>query len=216
MSTITEDQGLLEAVVARLQAEGFDVYVDPPQKDVPEFLRGIVSPDAIARRADKKIIVEISRESPEARRRSETIIEKVLPHSKEWEFRVYWANPSASPKRVERMSKDEIEAAIKVVENLVSQGQTSPALLMAWSAFEALGRALMPIEFVRPQTPGRLVEVLASAYLTPDEADQLRRLAASRDALIHGELRVAVSKEEISKFIKVLRTVTRFLREAQA
>jgi uncharacterized protein YutE (UPF0331/DUF86 family) len=211
MSEATEDQGLLDAVVARLQAEGFEVYVNPPEKDVPAFLRGIASPDAIGRRPDKKIIVEISRDTPAARERYKKMLDLVLPHGKEWELRVYWANPSSAPKPVERVSKQEIERTIRSVEDLIAHENTSAALLMGWAAFEALGRALMPEKFRRPQTPGRLIEELASTHLTPDEADQLRHLAKMRNALIHGGLQTKVDKQELKNFLDVLKTLADLL-----
>jgi uncharacterized protein YutE (UPF0331/DUF86 family) len=83
-----------------------------------------------------------------------------------------------------------------------------PSLLLAWATFEALARAVVSGEFQRPQTPGRLVQVLAQGgYLTPTEADKLRRLAEKRNKLIHGDLQVRVSKAEVKRFARVLDTM---------
>ena len=80
-----------------------------------------------------------------------------------------------------------------------------PAFLLAWATFEAIARVLIPSQMQRPQTPGRLVQVLASeGYLTPTEADSLRLLADKRNKLIHGELRTRISKSEVNRIADVL------------
>ena len=69
-----------------------------------------------------------------------------------------------------------------LVERLLEQGFVGAAFLLGWASFEAAGRALMVEEFRKPQTPGRLVELLAGAgYLTPTEADRLRQKCQHHD-----------------------------------
>jgi uncharacterized protein YutE (UPF0331/DUF86 family) len=66
----------------------------------------------------------------------------------------------------------------------------------------------MSEEFRRPQSPGRIIEVLArEGHVTPTEADRLRRLSEKRNKLIHGELQVRVSREEIQGFVAILDTL---------
>jgi len=70
------------------------------------------------------------------------------------------------------------------------------------------GRALLPRKFTRPQTPGRLVEELASVgYVTPDEADLLRRLADLRNSLIHGNLLASPRSQDLAQFVAVLKSL---------
>ena len=79
---------------------------------------------------------------------------------------------------------------------------------MAWATFEATGRAILPGRLQRPQTPGRLIEVLATeGHITPTEADHLRRLAESRNHLIHGDLEMSVPEADLQHFIGVLKTL---------
>jgi len=106
------------------------------------------------------------------------------------------------------VSSGSLGAAIASVDELLSEGYVAPAFLMAWSTLEAAGRSLLPNELRRPQTPARLVEVLAGkGHITPDEADRLRRLAKSRNDLVHGDLQTSVTRRDLKFLLLVLRTL---------
>jgi uncharacterized protein YutE (UPF0331/DUF86 family) len=67
---------------------------------------------------------------------------------------------------------------------------------------------LVPGQLERPEPPGRLVQVLAQGgYVTPDEADQLRRLANLRNELSHGGLGVSVERSDVERLVDVLETL---------
>jgi uncharacterized protein YutE (UPF0331/DUF86 family) len=52
------------------------------------------------------------------------------------------------------------------------------------------------------------IEVLAAeGHVTPTEADLLRRLAESRNHLIHGGLETSVPEADLQRFIDVLKTL---------
>jgi uncharacterized protein YutE (UPF0331/DUF86 family) len=202
----TSERAVLENLVPELEAEGFDVYTHPSGAIIPPFMRGY-SPDAIALRSDRNLAIEVVQEGATARQRLEEL-RKLLANQKGWELRVYWVTPSTLPKSVDEASRPTIEQSIKEVEELSTSGRSGPALLMAWATFEAVARALLPEKFRRPQTPARLIEVLATdGELTPGEADVLRRLADSRNGLIHGGLNVSVSNADMQRFIDVLKTL---------
>jgi uncharacterized protein YutE (UPF0331/DUF86 family) len=83
-------------------------------------------------------------------------------------------------------------------------GEAAPGLLLAWGVFEALSRKLVPDEFVRPQSPGRLIQTLASlGHLTFDNEKLLRRLAKVRNAVIHGELSESAEYEDVERFLNL-------------
>jgi uncharacterized protein YutE (UPF0331/DUF86 family) len=200
------ERSILETVLPQLEAEGYDVFIQPSPKMLPAFMQGQV-PDAIALREGKKLAIEIIREGVEAQKRLQRLQRLFAAHS-DWELRVYYVKPASEAVVVEPASRGSIVAAIKTVERFVAEGEMRPALLMAWATFEALGRTLMPEKFQRPQTPGRLIEVLAEGgQITPNEADILRRLARARNNLIHGGLQTVVTKKEMTSFVKALKNL---------
>jgi len=187
---------LLESVLPDLEAEGFEVFANPSPPLLPPFMRDH-SPDAIALRKDKKLAIEVLHEGAPSNRRPDRLRELFSQH-KDWELRVYWISPSSTGREIAGASRNVIEQSIKAVEELTADGRTRPALLMAWATFEAIGRAILPDKLQRPQPPGRLTEVLAAeGYITPTEADHLRRLAESRSHLIHGGLEMPVPEADL-------------------
>jgi len=201
---------LLESVLPDLEAEGFEVFANPSPPLLPLFMRDH-SPDAIALRKDKKLAIEILHEGAPSNRRLDRLRELFSQH-KDWELRVYWISPSSTSREIAGASRNVIEQSIKAVEELTADGRTGPALLMAWATFEAIGRAILPDKLQRPQPPGRLTEVLAGeGYITPNEADHLRRLAEGRNHLAHGGLETSVSEADVQRFVDVLKTLCNFI-----
>jgi hypothetical protein len=206
MSHEASEAALLDSVLPDLEAEGFEVFANPSPPILPPFMRGH-SPDAIALRKDKKLAIEVLREGVPSNRRLDKLRELFSQH-KDWELRVYWVNPSSVRRAIEGASRNVIEQSIKAIEELTAGGRTGPALLMAWATFEAIGRAILPDRLQRPQPPGRLIEVLAAeGHVTPTEADHLRRMAESRNHLIHGGLETSVPEADLQRFIDVLKTL---------
>jgi REase_AHJR-like len=206
MSSEALESVFLENVLPELEAEGFDVFANPSRRLLPPFMRGH-SPDAIALRKDKKLAIEVLREGAPSDPRLGELRELISNH-KDWELRVYWIRPSNSSKPIEITSRQSIDQSIKAVEDLAVSGHTRPALLMGWATLEAIGRAMLPERFEKPQTPGRLIEVLATeGHITPNEADHVRRLVDDRNRLVHGALDMSVSEADLKQFIEVLKTL---------
>jgi hypothetical protein len=205
-STQNDEAQVLETIVPSLEAEGYSVYVHPSKSLIPPFMKNFV-PDAIAFGSPKNLAIEVVREGSASAQRLDDLRER-LRASRDWELRVYYIRPAAVDRLLETVPGTAIDASLRSVENLVSSDQFQPALLMGWATLEAAGRALLPEKFVRPQTPGRLVEVLAAeGYVTPTEADVLRNLAALRNQLIHGSLSVHIDPQDVNRFIAILGTV---------
>jgi len=204
VSLSVPESAVLENVLPELEADGFEVDARPAGHLLPSFMRTYV-PDAIALREGRKLAIEVLSDEPSAKRKL-AHIQELFSKQKDWELRVYWLSPNDRSQAVEAAPLESIDNAIESVHELAEEGRTAPAFLMAWSAFEALGRILLPEKFTRPQTPGRLVEVLAAeGQLTPTEADRLRHLVQVRNKLIHGGLQETVGTAELSDFVRVLR-----------
>jgi uncharacterized protein YutE (UPF0331/DUF86 family) len=195
--------GYIGELVPQLEAEGYDVYLEPSKLLVPSFL-GDFRPDALAIRPDKKLVIEII-SNGEKKSAEEASIAGLFAGQKEWEHRLIVmnrANTGANPAVQEIRT---IGDSVSNLNDLVEEGQYSAALLLGWATLEASGRFLMPDTFARPQTPARLVQELATeGVVTPAEAANLRTLAQKRNKLIHGDLTTKVSKSEIVKFLGIL------------
>ena len=202
--TENTEADVLQALLPQLEEEGYAVYVHPNRPLVPSFLKDYV-PDVIALRPDKNIAIEvILRQTPENKERVQRIA-KMFEGQDKWELRVYWGGPTEVQRSLQVQTPEAIKARIAELRDLGDKGHLGPALLLGWATFEALARATMLSEFERPQSPGRIVEILArEGHITPTEADHLRRLSDKRNKLIHGELQVRISKKEFLEFAGIL------------
>jgi hypothetical protein len=210
MSAATQEISVLETVASQLEAEGYDVYIQPSGPVLPQFLRDH-PPDAVALSKERNLAIEVVRESPFSKQQMDELRERLSGH-KGWELRVYFVSPSQTTGPMEGVSRQIIEQSIQAVRELAADGRTRPALLLGWATFEALGRALLPEKFVRPQTPARLIEVLAEdGHLTPAEADHLRGLADSRNQLTHGGLHLKIVTADVERLVATLETLLTLL-----
>lgn len=202
----TAEYLVLERLAQNLGAEGYEVYLRPNKLLVPTFL-GDFSPDAIALRKDKNLIIEVSGESPQASKKLQQVTALVQGQAG-WELRVVSLMPANELDHIQVQDIEAMRARITEVRQMAGAGHSEPALLVAWATFEALARAMRTSQFERPQTPGRIVQALASdGVLTPTEADLLRALAQKRNRFIHGELQVRVSAAELKQFAAVLESM---------
>ena len=194
---------VVERLLPDLEAEGYEVYLRPNRALLPTFLGNYV-PDVIARKPGKNVVIEVARKSAQTEQRLEKIA-RLFDGQGEWELRIIWIAPRTAQRTLDVQPVDAIKRRIGEVRRLAQSKQVEPGLLLAWAAFEAIARALSTARFGRPQTPGRLVQVLAEeGFLTPTEADRLRQLADKRNRLIHGDLQVRATKAELEAFARTL------------
>ena len=216
MSAESAESLVLERLVPDLKSQGYDVFIHPDRQIVPPFL-GTYVPDVIALRDDKNLVIEIEQQRSG---RSEDFLQdlaKRFEGQTGWEFRIVWVNPSETSDGLAPQTPEAIAKRLDEISGLLKAGFVEPAMLTSWATFEAVGRKLMAKEFSRPQSPGRLIQVLAKeGHVTPDEADILRKLADSRNRFIHGELSASVSRSDVESFIGILSSLARSIGFSEA
>jgi uncharacterized protein YutE (UPF0331/DUF86 family) len=195
------ERDFLQTLVPGYEAEGFSVFLHPAREMLPPFMHGY-QPDAIAVKDDKKIAIEIKRDSTRHAALMEQLQRIFSPHP-EWELRVYYI-PGRPEEAEDFQAPDipEIDAALAEVDQLKQSGHLRAALMMAWAALEAAARALLPQNLARPQPANKLIEALASeGVVTPTEADSLRRAISLRNAATHGHFAVRITEKEVDQVV---------------
>ncbi len=216
MNEVEQSRQVLDLVIPNLQAKGYTVYLQPSAEFLPPFMKGY-RPDAIALGSpdgpQKNLAIEIIVDGSKPKDKGRDV-KRLFEGQSKWEWRVYYARPTGLRVKVSAMTRSTIETSIGDVAKLTGEGQSGPALLLAWATLEALGRMLLPKKLGRPQTPETLLEVLArDGYITPSEGDLLQSLAQARNHLVHGMLEQTVSEAELAKFIEVLKLLLTFVKE---
>jgi hypothetical protein len=173
---------------------------------LPPFMRGY-QPDAIAVRSDRKIVIEVKSNSDKAQPQIEKL-QAMFSAQTDWELRVVYAPAENAEQTVAVISRERVAENVDRLLDIFDAFGAIPALLTGWSVFEAAARSSIPKALGRPQTHGRLLEVLAAdGSITPEEADALRKLGSLRNKAAHGDLDVAVTREQMAELVSVARSV---------
>ena len=201
------EEAALQTVVPGLEAEGFQVFVQPTRRMLPSFMERY-QPHAIAVRADKKVALEVlgSLARTGSYRERVARLQAMFADHPDWEFRVIYAPESDAAEDIPVSSRGAIEELLARVEAAYDAMGPAAALLATWAAFEAAARALAPNAYGRPQPTSRLVEGLAGeGYITPDEADIIRQVSRFRAQIAHGRLDLMPTREQVDGLIRITR-----------
>jgi hypothetical protein len=200
------DAVILQMLVPTLEAEGFRVFLNPSRSILPSFMQGY-QPDAIAMKADRKVAIEVKSRSGHAEPQVQRLRAMFSAHP-DWELRNVYAPTQGTDHAITVIPHQLVVENLDRLLKVFDEAGSIPALLTGWSVFEAAARSLIPDHLGRPQTPGRLLEVLASeGYVTPAEADALRELGNLRNKAAHGKLDAAVTRDQIAELVSVTRSL---------
>src|SRR5437660_10859259 len=105
------EDDVLESLLPKYEAEGFDVYVNPSPSILPPFMHEY-RPDAVALRPDRKIAIEVVRPNETSSRKVQDLKSLFAPHS-DWELRVFYVSSSASVQPLDVVSREAIRSSIE-------------------------------------------------------------------------------------------------------
>lgn len=197
---------ILQMLLPRLEAEGFQVVLNPPKSVLPPFMKGY-QPDAIALRDDKKVALKVKSRFAQAHLSTQIIRDMFSAHP-DWELRIIYAPTQKADQPITLIPPERVLENLDRLLEIFDNAGSVPALLTGWSVFEAAARSVIPGNLQQPQMPERLLEVLASdGYITPQEADDLRNFAVLRNKAAHGQLDIAVSRDQIAALAGISRTL---------
>lgn len=207
----TIERSALDEYLPRLDARGYRVVRRPAKADLPPFLADYDA-DAVATGPDDNIIVEVvTKGSPTAQSKIRRLREILAGHP-DWRLEVIYGGDGERQVPIASLSSIE-----QTVANLDKLADARAALLLAWASLEAIARNLEPGETIRPQSPGRVVEILAAGgFVTPTQAELLRKMANIRNQLIHGNVDLQPSPGQLHELIVTTGTLLSLLKTTQA
>lgn len=206
----TIENAAFQAEVRKLEAAGYDVYLQPPKDILPEFLRDLV-PDAVAlpQNGGKNIAIEMAPANISIHSKVAEL-GRLFEGRRDWDFRVIHWTPMNEEVTIKPISGEELLFIIVKFESSIESADTQASFLMAWSIFEACSRAIMPNIFQRPQSAKQVIEIMArEGYIVPSEAKFLRSIVSMRNNIAHGGLDFLPKKQDVEKIIDICKNILR-------
>ncbi len=200
-----EEIDALTEVRRRYESSGYEFLIEPTGDAMPSFLEG-VRPDAIARKGSEGVIIEVKRTSESAENSALVkFLANEVPKHKGWNFELVLVNPSLLEQSPQ---KDEILEELKLVKDLVQQGNSKVAILFAWGLLEASVKFVFPQEMEggsQRYLPRTIVEKLVSEGLVDSRrGEMLLEAGRIRTSLAHGIISIPVPVNVMEGLIEVI------------
>lgn len=190
--------------------QGFQIFIQPSASILPDFLQKY-RPDALLIKDGDKVLVEVIRKGQPHVEERVRRLKELLANQNEWRLEVVYSGENVPA--VRRVGLDEIRASLDSAEGLLAK-EPRASLLLLWASLEAAARNIFPDQTSRPQSPGRIIELLAGrGEVTPSEAQNLRQLMNLRNRIIHGELNATVRPNEINQMLQLVRQLVESMSE---
>jgi hypothetical protein len=181
----------LGEVAEKYRAAGYEVLVQPSDRDLPSSLHGL-RPDLLARRGEDNVLVEV-KSSARGREldRYRTLAERV--HAEPgWRLDLVVSTPPdqlAGISDYPVLTLVDARARFEDARKLLDGGYPDAALLLAWAGVEGVLRGIAEKEDValqRQSTGSLLQKLTTTGALSRSDYQQLRDTLAQRSAVAHG------------------------------
>jgi len=206
----------LEQLAAEFTARGYAFVAEPSADQLPDFL-GSYRPDAIARKADVNVAIAVKqRLGPDQRAdRPLTEIRRLFEGQPDWRFTVaYMASDPLRAIKIAPPKPSALKARIDEARALLETGQRRGAFVLSWSLLEAAFRFVESADGESPLSSGSVVQALAMrGLISPETEARLRKLIPLHHRLVHGDLDIDPTHEEVGE---VFAALDEAMREAEA
>ena len=186
-----EQQRLLE-VAREYREHGYEVVVGPTPEQLPRFLAAFRI-DMLASKVDERVVVEVRSQDSLTGAPELDALAEAIHDQPGWRFDLVVTNPkdrSGLPfKDATSLEQHDIAYRLQEAHQLSAQEHGEAALLLAWSATEALLRAIAETEAIPVQlgNPAQLVKTLFTyGLLDTDQLSVLQAGVQARNFVAHG------------------------------
>lgn len=204
------EQAALEHLRPELEKDGYEVLAEVSPSILPRNIKGYI-PDFVAHKGNEFIAFEVKGSRHLSIHKKLLELKNNFETNDHWQFRIIYTDELRLSSGPKIQTVRSIKASLKEVKRALNGEATHAAFLLCWAAFEAASRLALKEAFARPQSPGRLVTVLAEeGLLTLGESEQLRKLILKRNSLIHGDLSVFIGSNDVGDMIRFVEQVYLF------
>lgn len=192
LHTTTREHQRLREVAREYRQRGYDVIIEPTSGQLPEFLAPFRI-DMLARNTEENVIVEVRTQESLANAPELDAVAQAIHNQTSWRFELVVTNPKdRTPIQFkDAVSLDHLDVSYRIREarQLSEQEHGEAALLLAWSATEALLRAIADEEAipVGPSNPSQLTKSLFTyGVINKEQYQILQHGLQARNIVVHG------------------------------
>lgn len=190
--SVQEKRQHIAEVAQEYQQQGYVVTVAPDSNQLPDFLSAF-SIDLLARSADETVVVEVRTRASLTKAPALNAIATALEGRKQWRFDLVVINPDNYQYLRfgdnALLEESEIHYRLTEARQLAEQEYGEAAILVAWSALEAILRHLAEAEHLMDDEENFshvLKNLFAYGWLDKDQLQVLQKGLQIRDVISHG------------------------------
>ena len=178
-------------IAQEYRTRGYEVVESPSQMQMPEFLGGY-HPDFLCRKSDDAVVVAVRPRLAMTREPKIWELAELLRDRPGWRFDLVIVNVGDQleiPEGSSPLTRREIRRRIAEAQHLQNAGSDRAAMLLAWSATEAIVRLLAEEEGWVAEHPTSGHVISAAVYhgaISKDDEQFLEHTLRCRNALAHG------------------------------
>ncbi|SRR6266498_103313 len=192
LHTSTREQQRLREIAREYRQRGYDVIIEPRADQLPGFLAPFRI-DMLARSAEETVIVEVRTQESLSDAPELDAVAQALQDQPSWRFELVVTNPkdrsSLQLKDATSLNYLDIRYRLHEARQLSDQEHGEAALLLAWSATEALLRAIAAEEDISvvQNNPSQLTKSLFTYGVLDKEQFEILQLGLqARNTVVHG------------------------------
>ncbi|MGF7170828.1 uncharacterized protein YutE (UPF0331/DUF86 family) [Sphingobium xanthum] len=199
------ERDLLASLRRQYEAKGFSLEIAPDPKEMPDFLGSYV-PDAVARRGDEYVAIEVKKSRSRASDHTLRRIRALFEGHPNWKFVVaYVAEDPLKTLTIKASALPAIRRQLDDIRALAEKGYSRAAFILGWSLLEATLLNAEAEQEARPRTPGSVLQALAMlGRIDPETERRLRPLILLRNSVVHGDLAVEPTAEDVALVATVI------------
>lgn len=202
---------VLDRLKETYEHQGFQFFIEPLPEILPDFLRGF-QPDAIALKPGDNQVIEVKFGRRQGEERRLQTVGRLVSGQPGWQLKVFYEGQRPEDElRFKLATRPQIDAQIAEAEQLHALGHHKAALLLGWSALEAIARVRLGEEGNASQrlfSPAQTVQALEMmGAIDRAIAQRLRVSAQWRNLAAQGELDATVDESSVADLLQILRAL---------
>lgn len=210
----TLEEKRLQRLAKEYKEKGYQIVLHPSKSELPDFLSSFL-PDMIAISDEESVVVEVKSKPTLSKSTYLTALAKAVNDQPGWRFELVVTNSAPAKSIVveenaQILLSSEIKARIQLVHELSTKEQAA-ALILAWSAVEAVLRLLgqeQGLDLVKKPSLLIIKELYSLGMISQEDYETLNEGLRARNLIVHGFRETKISSNLLNKLIE---TVEKFI-----